>query len=782
MIFFFVKSEKQQRFNQQFYSFRYAQSQKEYDDKRIEVLKQHVFDGKLRIKDSKLRDFSFIENLNIQILDLHGGEIIPKFTCSTVKELRMDQINFENFKNINLENLETLKISNCDLNECEYFSKVIELELDQVKNAEYIFSKQICKTIKKLRVTACSIKSLNSLQLENVEVLHIKGNTPQANNPNILNIENIQTYQHLKDLCLELYDDIDTTPLQQLTNLHTVQFEQCKNIIINFKSESIKDLKLRRCILKSVDYFYLPNLEILGITLGIADQSAVNLDNINQFLNLKELDLSGSQGLDLSVLQDLTQITSLNLSYCNLRDTTNMSEQAIQKLKYIKITSFEEQQNHYIDIAPLKFLAQLEKLNMNYCKLNRIDVLRYLTNLKELDLADNDDIDDITPLCNLFQLRILNLEHCRLTNVEALKLLLNLEELNLARNLNILGLADSDDNYDTQLQNLKELNLADNRNIDNITSLRNLFQPIKLKESCCANQEAMMQIILYQEELNLARKGSNKVIQRTGYLDTTPLQFLTKLTMLNLNLCGKLQLESLSKLTNLDQLYLSSNNLQDLRALNTLQYLTGLTILDLSKCNLSSVNALKTLVNLKELNLNRELSHYELEEIKTPFFDITPLQYLTQLEKLKIIQCGLQSVEALIPLQKLKVLDLRFNLIVYAQPLAQLKQLIELKLLYQNKIIDLSSHFVKYFDLDSKIECIQQPTEQEIQYANILRDVNSPVSLLKNMSEKRKQFKNKAVGKKNNVNMRIKEQNTNMNSFLGKVITLFQQLNAKNIQ
>ncbi|CAL6009307.1 leucine-rich_repeat protein [Hexamita inflata] len=672
------------KFNKQFH-LGYTQSQEENDIKRIEVLKQHVFDGKLSIKGSKLKDFSFIENLNIQILDLSRCTIIPKFTCQTVKELRMDGINFENFKNINLENLETLKISSCNLNECEYFSKVIELELDYVQNFEYVFSKQICKTIKKLSVRKCSIQSLNSLQLENVEVLHIKGEIPQVNNPNRLNIENIRTYQHLRDLCIKLYDDIDTTPLQQLTNLRTVKFEQCDNIIINFKSESIKALRLNRCILKSVDAFQLPNLEILGI----ADLSALNLDNINQFQNLKELDLSGSHGLDLSLLQDLTQITSL------------------------------------------KFFSQLEKLSMNNCELNKIDVLRYLTNLKELDLADNDRIDDITPLGNLLQLRILNLEHCRLTNVEALQLLLNLEELNLARNLNIF---------------------------------------------------------------------SDKVIQHSRYLDTTPLQYLTKLTILNLNSCAKLQLDSLSKLTNLDQLYLSSNSLQDIRALqqiklkqlylsstkiddmNALQYLTDLTILDLNKCKLSSINALKTLVNLKELNLSRELGHYELEQIKSPFFDITPLQYLTQLEKLEIKQCGLQSVEALIPLQKLKVLDLNYNLIVYALPLAQLKQLIELKFL-ENKIIDLSSQFVKFFDLDSKIEYIQQPTQQEIQYANILRDVNSPVSLLRNMSENRKQFKNKVVGKKNNVSMRITEQNTNMNSFFGKVITIFQQLNCtENIQ
>ncbi|CAL6079688.1 leucine-rich_repeat domain-containing protein [Hexamita inflata] len=742
----------------------FGHAQKENDDMRIEVLKQRVFDGKLIIKDTTLRDLSFLENLNVQILDIdRGSGIIPKFTCQTLKELRMYGINFENFMNINLENLETLKISHCNLNECEYFSKVLELELDNVQNAEYILSKQMCKTIKKLKVTFCSVTSLNSLQLENVEVLYIKDDLT-------LNIENIRMYQHLKVLYIGLYSDIDTTPLQHLTKLTTVKFEYCNNIIINLNSESIKNFQLNNpqqysnCTLKSVDSFQLPNIEILGIQCFSA------VYNFNKFQNLKELDLSKSQGLDLSLLQDLTSITSLNFSCCNLRDTTNMSEQAVQKLKYIKTPLFEVKENYYIDIAPLKFLVQLEKLNMNHCELNKIDVLSYLTNLKELELADNDNIDDITPLSNLLQLRILNLQHCCLTNVEALQFLQNLEELNLANNFNI---------------------------------------------------------------------NKNKVIQHSDYLDTTPLQYLTKLTILNLNSCDKLQLSFLSKLTNLDQLNLSFNFIQDIRPLQHLnlkqlnlsgtefddiqhdiqkkqlfkssnslkviraqlqqlilkQHLsrkgididalfhqTSLTILDLSKCKLSSLNALQSLVNLKELNLSRDLSYYEMEQIKNLLLDITPLQYLTQLEKLEISQCGLQSVEPLIPLQKLKVLNLRFNLIVYALPLAQLKQLTELQI-SSNKIIDFTSQFVKFFDLDSYMAtCNEQPTEQEIQYANILRDVNSPVSSLRNMSEKRKLFKNIVVGKKNYVNMRIQEQNINLNSFFGKVIILFQQLNADNIQ
>ncbi|CAL6076424.1 DUF2252_family protein [Hexamita inflata] len=252
-------------------------------------------------------------------------------------------------------------------------------------------------------------------------------------------------------------------------------------------------------------------------------------------------------------------------------------------------------------------------------------------------------------------------------------------------------------------------------------------------------------------------------------MDITPLQYLTKLTILNISNCGTLQLGSLSTLINLKELYLLGNKIEDITAL---QYLIELTILDLCGCEVSNVDILKSLVKIKELYLNQNN------------IDITPLQYLTQLTKLQLQKCGLKSVEALIPLQNLKELDLSSNQIVYLQPLELLKQLKALKM-HNNKVIQLYSYFTKLYQsyqIQHLLADQNQPTAQDIILANILRDVNSPVTQLNSINRRFHAFKKSILGRKNSINERMKEQEASMVQFTGKVVQLFYYFSSENYQ
>ncbi|CAL5979719.1 DUF2252_family protein [Hexamita inflata] len=250
-------------------------------------------------------------------------------------------------------------------------------------------------------------------------------------------------------------------------------------------------------------------------------------------------------------------------------------------------------------------------------------------------------------------------------------------------------------------------------------------------------------------------------------MDITPLQYLTKLTNLNLNYCGTLQVGSLSTLINLKELYLQGNDIEDITAL---QYLIELTILDLCACKLSNVDGLKSLVNLKELYLNQNN------------IDITPLQYLTQLTKLQLQSCGLQSVEALIPLQNLKELDLSHNQIIFAQPLELLQQLKALEM-YDNKLIQLPFYFTKFRYIQGyMLDDDKYPTALQIQLANILRNVNAPVTQLNSINRRFRACSRNILGIKNTVNERMKEQTTIMVQFTGKVVQFFYYFSSENYQ
>ncbi|CAL6088039.1 leucine-rich_repeat domain-containing protein [Hexamita inflata] len=191
----------------------------------------------------------------------------------------------------------------------------------------------------------------------------------------------------------------------------------------------------------------------------------------------------------------------------------------------------------------------------------------------------------------------------------------------------------------------------------------------------------------------------------------------------------------------------------------------------MASCKLQNVDVLKTLVNLTELNLSQN-----------PNIDITPLQYLMMLTKLKLKQCELRSVEALIPLQKLKVLHLNQNLIVYARPLEKLKSLVELKIV-QNKIIDLSPQFSQLFNIYFCSFDFKHPTLQEIERANIYRNINSPITLLRNMNSKHIQLQNSRLRWYNSINQFINVQVSSLLSVTEKVVQYFKlQICFENLQ
>ena len=201
------------------------------------------------------------------------------------------------------------------------------------------------------------------------------------------------------------------------------------------------------------------------------------------------------------------------------------------------------------------------------------------------------------------------------------------------------------------------------------------------------------QPITQQDMLNLTRLDG----RQTNITDLTGLKHATNLTDLYLvvnaienlePLAGLIRLQTLdlsdnqivditplANLTNLTELEVSSNQLRDL---TPLAGLTRLTFLGLWNNRISDLNPLMNLTALQTLWLN-----------SNEIVDITPLANLTNLTELTLSRNQLRDLTPLMNLTALQTLWLHRNVIVDITPLANLTNLTELRA-SQNQVRDLN--------------------------------------------------------------------------------------------
>ncbi|CAL6095036.1 leucine-rich_repeat domain-containing protein [Hexamita inflata] len=262
--------------------------------------------------------------------------------------------------------------------------------------------------------------------------------------------------------------------------------------------------------------------------------------------------------------------------------------------------------------------------------------------------------------------------------------------------------------------------------------------------------------------LNIAAFKKLKQLILYNYItDFSPLQQLIGLNSLCLLSCNLQSTEVLRPLVNLEVLYLDVNEYIDITAL---QYLTNLTKLALEKCKLVNIDALKPLVNLEELFLtsNKDI-------------DITTLQYLTNLTYLSLVSCNLVNVDALRPLKKLEELDIFDNKIVFLQPLMELKQLSGLNASNNNAIDTESIQQHPNFD-NFNLDCQNQPTQEELEVANMMRDINYQISSLKQICKESSRIKYQNIFIRQKITQQLQYSNNTLEQFVARVALLFQKI------
>lgn len=158
---------------------------------------------------------------------------------------------------------------------------------------------------------------------------------------------------------------------------------------------------------------------------------------------------------------------------------------------------------------------------------------------------------------------------------------------------------------------------------------------------------------------------------------------LTNLQKLDLGDAGLTSIRGIDKLTNLSKLNLEGNHIRNLSPLRTMTQLTALNLSNLNNYEhhiRPDLRILEGMQNLRTLGLHS--NSLGCKHLDT-------LGKLTQLERLSLLDCKLQTVESLEPLTNLQILDLTANELSDITPLSGMTELTWLKL-HNNEIIDLS--------------------------------------------------------------------------------------------
>lgn len=366
-----------------------------------------------------------------------------------------------------------------------------------------------------------SLKKLSSLDLSNNK---------------ISDISPLKKLSSIRTLHLDGNEIKDFSPLYGLDSLSMLTIGD-----MDIKQSQLKKLKeeLPDCIIYSDD----AKEDVIEIKLG-----GKTFDN-----NVTELDLSGCDVHDISLLSVCTKLKKLDLSDNSISDISALVD--IPELAELDLSN-----NRISDISPLMSVSKLTYLNLAGNRIKSVAALQDLTSLTELNLSSN-ELGGIAAVGRLTNLKTLWLDDTGLKDA-------SLEEL-------------------YGLKNLKKLSIKDNSELSEaaVTTLQK-----KLSGCTISHSELKREIVL----------GGKS--------------FACDAETVEANGLGLSDISKVSGFSNVKHLDLSNNSIS---RLSPLFQLKTLETLDLSNNRISDVSALTSLKNLKQLWLGgNSISAEQLQSLK----------------------------------------------------------------------------------------------------------------------------------------------------------------------
>ncbi|KAL1111093.1 hypothetical protein V6Z11_D02G034100 [Gossypium hirsutum] len=414
----------------------------------------------------------------------------------------------------------------------------------------------------------------------------------------------------------------------------------------------------------------LSNLEILDLSENYLNDSI--LLSLSELSSLRYLDLSinkfeGSSHLrGFQLLSRLNNLETLDLSGNSLKNTILFHMRNISSLKTLRLSA-NQLKGRLDHIHGLNNLTNLKYLDLSDNNIESISnkgfqLLSRLNNLETLDLSRNSFKNRI-----LFHMRHLSsLKTLRLSGNQLKGRLDHIQGLNNLTNLKYLDLSWNDiesisnkDGTQWRLTNLEELDLSGNLFRNNTISFPQGFSSLKSLTLSYNDLQGSLDTKGLNNLTNLKKLdlSGNQIESFQSFKDGGRILELTHLEELYLddNLFNTSVFASLNKLSNLKSLSLWGNELKGSIDMKGWCDLRNLEVLDVSGNALEGMlpHCFSNLTSLRELDISR--NHFQIPLSFAPFANLSNLKALLSNENKMVTE---PSFYTSIPKFQLEVISL----------------------------------------------------------------------------------------------------------------------------
>jgi internalin A len=319
------------------------------------------------------------------------------------------------------------------------FDNVLDLSRRRITDIAEIEGLEKLKNLIELNLSENQINEIKGLEnLKNLQILNLNRNPLGAGDKRIGNQSAQEIVKYCQDkkegqLPFVSVEGKKYYIINDILDLSGVGITAISKIIGLENFSNLKELDLRGNEITEIEGLnHLSNLQELYLDYNQIKE----IKGLEHLTNLQKLGLNGNQIEEIKGLEHLMKLQNLYLHDNPIRaGEKHLVNKSAQKI--VKYCRGKKKGNlAFVTIEGQKYYVMNNELNLSFCGISdiiQIKRLETLSNLKKLDLSHN-KIEEIKGLEILTNIKILNLQYNKISEIEGLEKFENLQELSLDGN------------------------------------------------------------------------------------------------------------------------------------------------------------------------------------------------------------------------------------------------------------------------------------------------------------------------------------------------------------